>query len=62
MDEDIKLKANPNITLILDYMAVGVLLGALYYAGIILKVVDPNVVINTITGVLAGLGVYKASN
>ena len=59
---EVASKANPNIVLVLDYLAVGVLLGALYYAAIVAKVVDPTVAVTAVTGVLTALGVYKVSN
>jgi len=62
MDEEFKAKANPNVVLVLDYLAVGILVSSLYYAGIILHVVDPNIATNVITGILSAFGVYKATS
>lgn len=61
MDEEEKAKANPTIVLALDYLAVGILLFALYYAAFILKAVDATLVVTVITGALTALGTYKAS-
>lgn len=58
--QEIEAKANPNVVLVLNYAAAGVLLGSLYYAGVILGKVDANIAVMAITGALAGLGVYKA--
>lgn len=55
--QQIEAKANPNVVLVLNYAAAGILLGALYYAGVVLKAVDANIAIMGITGALAGLGV-----
>lgn len=60
--QEIEAKANPNIVLVLNYAAAGILLGSLYYAGVILGKIDANVAVMAITGALTGLGVYKAQS
>lgn len=58
--EEIESKANPNLVLVLNYLAAGILLGSLYYAGVVLGKIDANVATGAITSALVGLGVYKA--
>jgi hypothetical protein len=62
MDEEEKEKANPNIVIILDYLAAGVLLFALWYPAFILKAIDATLVTTTFIGALTALGIYKSSS
>lgn len=61
MDDNLKAKANPTIALILDYLAVGVVLG-IYFFMVETKVVPPNGFEQLLTAVLAALGIYRASS
>ena len=62
VDDDLKVKANPTIILILDYLAIGVLLGLLAYGCIVAHVVSPDTLVGVITGILGSFGVYKATS
>lgn len=59
MDDDIKIKANPNIIVILDYLAVGVLIGLYFYMAVIAKVVSADAFTQIIVACLGALGAYK---
>lgn len=59
MDENFKAKANPNVVVVLDYLAVGAILGLYFYIAIIAQMVSADSFANILLGLLAGLGVYK---
>lgn len=61
MDENLKVKANPNIIIVLDYLAVAALLGVYFYMAVIVKVVSADSFANILIAALAGLGIYKTS-